>query len=181
MPMPDLPPDARVLELGCGSGKTLGSMPPSWRTVALDISLAALNLSRPAAGGRTSLVRADARSLPFKDESFDAVFAFHVIGHLLRPERLAAAQEVTRILARSGVLFWREFGRSDFRAGKGVNIEPWTFRNAQGTITHYFTEAEAAGLFSDLAAVSLGTKSWVMRVRGRDLPRFEVHGTFFKP
>ena len=42
--LPDLPEGTRVLELGCGDGKTLSAMPRSWRIAALDISLPALRL-----------------------------------------------------------------------------------------------------------------------------------------
>jgi SAM-dependent methyltransferase len=181
MPTLHLPGNARVLELGCGSGKTLTSMDSSWQVVALDISPAALELCRPlVAGLQADLLRAHACNLPFQSRSFSAVFAFHLLGHLLDDERQKSAREIARVLAQDGMLFLREFCRDDFRAGKGAEVEPWTFQRAQGTVTHYFTEAEVAGLFPELKRVSLSTHCWKMRVRGQDLGRSEVQATFVK-
>lgn len=181
MPILHLPANARVLELGCGSGKTLTALDPSWWVVALDISAGALELCRPlAAGRRVNLLRAHACNLPFQSQSFSAVFAFHLLGHLLEDERQKSAREITRVLTKGGMLFLREFGRADFRAGKGAEVEPWTFQRAQGTVTRYFTEAEVAGLFPDLKNVSLSTHGWKMRVRGQDLCRSEVQAAFVK-
>lgn len=180
MPVLRLPAGSRVLELGCGSGKTLSALDPSWRVVALDISAEALDLCRPlsAAGQRADLMRANVCDLPIRSRSFSAVFAFHLLGHLLEDERQKAAQEIARVLAPGGMLFLREFGRDDFRAGKGAEVEPWTFRRAQGTVTHYFTETEASGLFPGLDQVSLYTHRWKMRVRGEELCRSEVQAAF---
>jgi len=48
--LPDLPAGSRVLELGCGNGKTLPAMlRRSWRIAALDISTLALRLGRDLA------------------------------------------------------------------------------------------------------------------------------------
>lgn len=94
---PALPEGSNVLELGCGDGKTLAGMPDGWLSYALDFSLPALRLSRSLSLA-ARLILADACRLPFLDSVFDAVFAFHVTGHLLLPGRRALAAEAARVL-----------------------------------------------------------------------------------
>lgn len=178
--LPELAPGSRVLEMGCGDGKTLSAMPNDWRVTAFDISPEALRLCRFSPGSQIAFLLADARRLPFRSESFDAVFAFHVTGHLLLSGREALAKEAARVLDRSGRLFFREFGADDLRAGKGAKVEPRTFRRGGGTLTHYFTESEVAGLFCMLEVRTAGTHRWRMRVRGRDLVRSLVEAVLVK-
>jgi MPBQ/MSBQ methyltransferase len=181
--LPELPEGSRVLELGSGDGKTLAAMQGrSWDVTALDISPEALRLSRSAIGTEVSLLLADARHLPFKSDSFDAIFAFHLTGHVLQAGRELIAREVGRVLRPGGRLFLREFGAEDMRAGRGEEVETGTFRRGSGVITHYFTEKEVAGLFCDLdlTALSLQKRKWKMRVKGEDFWRSEVEAVFLK-
>jgi SAM-dependent methyltransferase len=179
--LPDLPSGSKVLELGCGNGKTISAMLQyPWTITALDVSVGAVMLGRIAAPERADFIVADACLLPFRDLAFDAVFAFHVVGHVLHAERETMAAEVTRVLRHEGKLFFRDFGAEDMRAGMGEEIEPSTFRRGQGVTTHYFTEDEAADLFSLMKPVAILTHKWKMRVRGKDLLRAEVEAVFQK-
>jgi ubiquinone/menaquinone biosynthesis C-methylase UbiE len=179
--LPDLPPGSRVLELGCGNGKTLSAaLRYSWSIVALDISDEAIRLGRTAAPERADFLVADAGLLPFRDLVFDAVFAFHVVGHVLYADRETMAAEATRVLRFGGKLFFRDFGVEDMRARIGEEVEPGTFMRGQGVTTHYFTEYEAEDLFSQMKAVNLFTHKWKMRVRSKDLLRAEVEAIFQK-
>ena len=177
--LPHLPEGAYVLELGCGDGKTLAAMPSGWKAVALDTSPQALRLCRRRLSG-TELILADARLLPFRENSFDAVFAFHVTGHQLLQEREALAHEASRVLVRGGSLFFREFGTEDMRNGQGDEVEESTFRRGSGVLTHYFTEVEAEELFCDLLPVSVGLHCWKQRIMGESRTRAEVEAVFLK-
>lgn len=177
--LPVLPAPSAVLELGCGNGKTLGCMPEIWQITALDMSPEALRLCRRN-GPKAELILADARALPFQDESFDAVFAFHVTGHLPGPGRRALAREAARVLVSGGRLLFREFGLGDMRAGQGEEVEPCTFRRGSGIITHYFAKAEVEELFLGMKLVSIGTHRWKLRIKGDDLMRCEVDAVFLK-
>lgn len=179
MDLPLLPEGSAVLELGCGNGKTLSAMPRDWKIVALDVSLQALQLARKI-GRDVKLILADAGRLPLQGESFDAVFVFHVTGHLLAADRRALAREAARVLAPGGRLFFRDFAAEDMRAGKGEEVETGTFRRGSGILTHYFTENEVKELFCHLRTVSIGTHCWKMRVKGEDHLRAEVEAVFLK-
>ena len=177
--LPQLPAGSRVLELGCGDGKTLAAMSCGWEKVALDVSPQALLLARRA-GTDASFILADASSLPLANERFDAVFAFHVAGHLLAKRRAALAREAVRVLRPRGRLFFRDFSSVDMRAGKGEMVEPGTYLRKNGIITHFFDEDEAKGLFYGLMLEAVTTHRWRLRVRGDEMQRAEVQAVFLK-
>jgi ubiquinone/menaquinone biosynthesis C-methylase UbiE len=179
--LPALPASSRVLELGCGNGKTTTALVRNgWNIVAVDFSHQAVSLCKSVTGisERGEICTSDARHLPFCDGSFDAVIAIHIIGHLAAHERKQVITEAFRVLRPGGTLIFRDFSLDDFRFGSGVEVETRTFRRGTGILTHYFTEDETLSLFSAFNPVSLQTDKWVMRVRGRDLVRAEIAAIF---
>jgi MPBQ/MSBQ methyltransferase len=180
--LPNLPTGSRVLELGCGNGKTLCAMAINgWDIAAVDYSLQAILMCRERCSSfMIHLARADARTLPFRNNTFDASFATHIAGHLLAGERVALAKEITRVTKPGGTLYFRDFGTADFRCGEGVLVEDQTFRRGSGSITHYFSDEEVRDLFSGFQRISLSHERWSMRVRGRDYQREEVVCVFEK-
>jgi SAM-dependent methyltransferase len=74
-----LDPDARVLEVGCGTGSYAGVLPA--RVTGLDPSRAMLAVARERFP-HLELVQGRAESLPFADESFDLVYSVDVIHHV---------------------------------------------------------------------------------------------------
>jgi len=179
--LPDLPLRSRVLELGCGNGKTLFAMiQRGWDVTAIDFASRAVTLSRGIVGGASDghVMVADARCPPFKNNSFDVVFALHVIGHMNEPEREQITSTLQHILKPGGILFFSDFSTDDFRFGKGNETETATFRRGPGIITHYFTQEEVIDLFSKLTLGSISVHQWPMRVLGSTLVRSEIQATF---
>lgn len=179
--LPDLPSASRVLELGCGNGKTLSLMiQRGWDVTAVDLSLRAGTLCRNGLKGSSpaDIMVADARRIPVKSAMFDAVFAVHVTGHVQESDRQKIAREVTRVLRPGGILFFCDFSTEDFRYGKGHTTEPSTFRRGTNIITHYFTQEEVGDLFPELSLRSITLHQWPMRVRGTDLVRSEIIAIF---
>lgn len=182
--LPNLPAGSVVLELGCGDGKTLSLMHTRpWMIYAVDSSIEALNLSALVPGIRRSVsfVKADAICLPFTDSSFDAVFAYHIIGHAPLAGRMRMATEVARVLRPGGTLFFLDFEPGDMRAGAGERIEPDTYLRGNGIITHYFSIDELNSSFPGLEVVSVSLKRREMRVHGRTLVRSELECVLGKP
>lgn len=180
----DLPAIAgcgRVLEVGCGNGKTLAAIAVNNAgVVGIDCSAAAIALARRSVRDAAHLLVADVRALPFRGGSYDAVCAFHVLGHMEEGDRRRAAGALSRVLREGGSLFFRGFSTADMRYGKGVETEPASYRRGDGILTHYFTEEEVADLFSTLAPVRLLTRTWPLRVRGTAHLRAEIEGIFQK-
>jgi ubiquinone/menaquinone biosynthesis C-methylase UbiE len=174
---------SRVLELGCGNGKTFSALVrKETDVVAIDFSSRAAMISNRVAQqtGRGSVAIADARQLPFCRHTFDAVVASHVIGHMNKQDRYRVVSESIRVLSGNGMLWFSGFSREDLRYGKGREVEPSTFERNNGICTHYFTESEVLALFSGLVPVSVTTERWAMRVRGNDHIRAEITGLFKK-
>ena len=182
--LPLLPAGSRVLEIGCGNGKSLSAMVHrEWIVTGIDFSPQALILARPVAlqGFRADLVVADASSLPFHDGSFDAVSACHVLGHGRGDERRKMAAEIFRVLRPGKQLLFCDFSTRDFRYGSGRETEAGTYVRGSGILTHYFSHEEVVALFAPLVPVTVRYDEWSLRVRGHDYPRSEISATFEKP
>jgi SAM-dependent methyltransferase len=181
--LPPLGDGERVLELGCGNGKTfLALAEKKCEVVGIDFSSSAVTLCRSLSpkDSHGEVAIADVGSLPFHDASFDSVIAFHVIGHLPEAGRIRCALESARVLRVGGTLYFSGFSVGDFRAGTGSETEPGTFERKNGIATHYFTGDEVRELFPSLQTHECKTRRWTMTVRGQPLPRAEIAATFKK-
>jgi SAM-dependent methyltransferase len=177
-----MPHGSIVLEAGCGDGKTLSAMSRcSWEVLALDFSPEAIRICAraPYFKGMTGII-ADLTALPLCNQSCDAVFLSHAIGHARRAERKKIACETIRILKPEGCLFFREFSRFDFRSGSGSLTEEGTRLRGDGICTHYFTELEVMSLFSDLSCQTIHEEVWSLKTRGGTVPRAEIVASFQK-
>ena len=93
-------PDTRVLDVATGPGYVAArAAERGARVVGVDVAAAMLALAADLHPG-LELREGDAHSLPFGDESFDAVVGNFVVLHLGRPER--AVGEFARVLAPDG-------------------------------------------------------------------------------
>jgi SAM-dependent methyltransferase len=102
-----LPPNSRVLEVGCGTGavtRVLATWPGVAETIGVDPSPVFVAKARELAKGMTNLSfqEADGRSLPFNDNSFDAVVFHTTLCHVPEPE--AMLREAVRLLVPGGYL-----------------------------------------------------------------------------
>ena len=173
----------RILDIGCGNGKTLEALVnQSCDITAIDFSKEAVAMSQRSLAAYDSgdALVADGRRLPFADDAFGCVVARHVIGHLHKEGRMEIASEAARILKPCGRLFFLEFSTDDMRNGTGRKVEENTFSRGTDIITHFFTEPEVEALFGGLRKESISTRSWKMRVKGRDLYRAEIVAVFTK-
>jgi SAM-dependent methyltransferase len=147
---PALPANARVLDVGCGTGANGPVLAEGGRfAVGLDASPIPLGLAGTAERGHAARLRGDAGALPFADASFDLVAALDVLEHL--DDHVAAVRELRRVLLPGGALvifvpalrlLWgvqdevshhrRRYGRAELRAllaGAELQIERLTFFN----------------------------------------------------
>lgn len=92
----------RVLDLGCGSGRTL-----SW-TAESGAALTGADIApyfAPEARDHFDLVLGDLRRLPFRDGVFNKAWSLDVLEHLSRPALMGMLAEANRVLAEGGALF----------------------------------------------------------------------------
>jgi hypothetical protein len=91
----NLPPGARVLDLGAGPG--------SFHSTRSDHLVVRLDLEQPHALGDGWYVLADAAAMPFAPASFDLIISNHSLEHFT--ELHATVREVGRVLKPDGVLY----------------------------------------------------------------------------
>ena len=112
----DLPPESRILEVGCGPGglwnRNSDRIPEGWRVTLSDFSggmlkEAARNLSAIQWDFRLAIL--DAQCIPFADATFDAVVANHMLYHV--PDREKAFAEVHRVLRPDGTFYASTIGQ----------------------------------------------------------------------
>ena len=103
-----LAPGTRLLEVGCGVGAVLavlGQAFPGISVHGVDIEPAQLEFARGhlrRAGVAATLVRADARALPFDDASFDHVWMMWFLEHVADP--VGVLEETRRVLVPGGAI-----------------------------------------------------------------------------
>jgi SAM-dependent methyltransferase len=92
-----LRPHARILDIGCGSGHTVG-----WLRRCCGLDAVGLDVLRPVARSETPLVQAQAEQLPFARGTWDAVLSECCLSVTREPEVVLA--ECARVLAPGGKL-----------------------------------------------------------------------------
>ncbi len=105
-----IPPNSRILEIGCGTGLNFSHYPQAARGVASELSREMITRAqikpRPA---NIHLTQAHAESLPFADNSFDAAFATLVFCSIASPPRAFA--ELRRVVQPGGTIVLLEHVR----------------------------------------------------------------------
>jgi phosphatidylethanolamine/phosphatidyl-N-methylethanolamine N-methyltransferase len=99
-----IPPGAKVLEVGIGTGLSVDAYPSHADVIGIDLSQDMLDHAaqkmNPARHGHIRLQQGDALNLEFPDESFDFVMAFHVITVVPDPKRMF--DEMVRVCRPGG-------------------------------------------------------------------------------
>lgn len=128
----DIPPRAKVLEVGVGTGLSLDAYPEHAQVVGIDLAPEMLDRAeeklRQHGWRHIKLLEMDALQLKFENDSFDYVTAFHVVSVVPDARRLMA--EVLRVLRPGGKLAIVNHFRSSnrFFAALDTMIEPITLR-----------------------------------------------------
>ncbi|WP_411967985.1 class I SAM-dependent methyltransferase [Haloferax sp. YSSS75] len=97
-----LPENPVVLDVGCGDGaRTLANLPPG--SLGLDFARRGLELAAQTVPD-AELVQADMLSIPFRDDSVDAITAYHAVFHVPRASHPTVYREFARVLKPGGVV-----------------------------------------------------------------------------
>ena len=95
-------PGDRVLDLGCGSGRTL-----AWNRES-GAALTGIDIApyfAPEAVATSDLLLGDLRRLPINDATFSKAWSLDVLEHLSRPALIEMLSQAHRVLAPGGALF----------------------------------------------------------------------------
>ncbi len=110
----DIPPQARILEIGCGRGAGACLLHDHFHPASLhafDLDHRMIQMGQKYLGPehreRIALYVGDAQTLPYRDGTMDAVFGFGVLHHL--PDWRGGLKEIARVLKPGGIYFLEEF------------------------------------------------------------------------
>ncbi len=115
-----MPAGARVLELGCGTGRmwveNLDRLPHDWQVTLSDFSPGMLEEAQNnLAGSGHDFIFAvvDAQNIPFTDGYFDCVIANYMLFHV--PDRARTIAEIRRVLSPEGRFYAATSGGQHMR------------------------------------------------------------------
>jgi len=100
-----IPQGSSVLDAGCAAGRDSRKLSANdYVVTGVDLSEKLLAIAKKE-HPTISFIKADIRSLPFKKETFDAIWAVAVIHHLEKKDISKALNEFYRVLRPHGYLF----------------------------------------------------------------------------
>jgi SAM-dependent methyltransferase/uncharacterized protein YbaR (Trm112 family) len=155
----------RLLDLGCNWGRwSLAATRKGYRAVGIDPSpeavFAARRVSRQL-GLTPTYVVGDARFIPFRPGSFDAIWSYSVLQHFSRPDFLRCLERAGRVLKEGGTAMIQmasAFGgralyhqmRRGFKDGERFDVRYWTPGRLKAEFTRCIGPAtvEVDGYFS---------------------------------
>jgi SAM-dependent methyltransferase len=111
--MAEVAPPARILDVGCGTGRWLRRYSSlGFEATGVDATAQMLRVARTR-GTAAPLLAGEANRLPFRDGEFDAVSDVTVIQHIPAALQPQALLEMTRVLKPSGHLILFELIRGE--------------------------------------------------------------------
>jgi ubiquinone/menaquinone biosynthesis C-methylase UbiE len=119
----DIPPGARLLDVGCGVGavlRILGEAFPGAILSGIDVEAAQIDFAGEYLSGcgvAADLRVADARELPYESSSFDHVWMMWTLEHMGEEGALAALREARRVLVPGGTITCIEVDYATIKAG----------------------------------------------------------------
>ena len=150
-----LPDNAKILELGCGHAllwkENANRIPAGWNITLSDLSSGMLDAAwrnLVVTGRAFKFEEIDAQSIPYDDETFDAVIANHMLYHV--PDRSKAIGEIKRVLKHDGYLIATTVGDNhmkemmdwlrivDIEKSFGSFANPFTLENGLDQLNQFF-------------------------------------------
>lgn len=113
----DLESGSRILEVGVGTGISLGAYPRDTQVTGIDLSEEMLAVAQrkiqEQSWDHISLMPMNAQQLKFDDATFDCVTAFHVVSVVSEPQRMM--REIVRVVRPGGKVLIINHFRSERR------------------------------------------------------------------
>jgi SAM-dependent methyltransferase len=155
------------LDVGCNWGRwTIAAAMAGYEPIGIDPTLDALLAAKQACrklGLKATFICADARYLPFPDNSFDQCYSFSVLQHFTKPDALMTISEMRRVGKKSTIQLAGKYGLRSFyhQAKRG-------FRRPERFEVRYWTPEEMKRVGTVKPHAFLGTG--VLRSDVRYLP-----------
>lgn len=148
----DLPPGARVLDVGCGTGQLLADIRdrfPETGLHGLDLCDGMIRSAKTVLGSAADLRQGESQCLPYPAEHFDVVVSTHCFHHF--PDPLKSLQEMNRVLRSGGRVMVLDGDRDGLW---GRLLYDVFVRWAEGPVKHH-SAFEMKQLMSDAGLVNI--------------------------
>lgn len=156
----------RVLDVGCGAGIDLVRfLQAGARGVGIDVAPTAIALARRNVAQRglaADLLVADGDRLPFRDDSFDYVFAHGVVQYTAEPQRLV--DECRRVLRPGGVVSFQVYNRISWLSAMSA-VTKVDLEHVDAPVLRTYSHREFASLLTGFRDVRLLTERFPVRSR----------------
>jgi 2-polyprenyl-3-methyl-5-hydroxy-6-metoxy-1,4-benzoquinol methylase/uncharacterized protein YbaR (Trm112 family) len=175
-PIPDFPlprsSGELLLDIGCNWGRwSIAAARSGYRPIGVDPSFEAIVAARRIArqlGAETRYVVADARRLPFADDTFDVVFSYGVLQHFSKADVAISVDEIARVVKRSGYS-WVQMPNS-LGALNAVRLAQRRFREGDAFEVRYWKPSELKRVFGRIGPTELRTDGFfTLNPQKRDL------------
>ena len=87
-----------ILDLGCGGGREI--IKKKGKVVGIDISFSSLKKAKKI---YENVLLADVQNLPFKNNTFDVVCSFDIIGHIPNEHKKSTIHEMAKVLKKGAL------------------------------------------------------------------------------
>jgi ubiquinone/menaquinone biosynthesis C-methylase UbiE len=159
-----VPPRAgwRVLDVGCGTGKTLAFyLEAGCTVVGVDVSVAMLRRARQGLGSAAELHLIGGDELPFERDSFDLVNLSLVLHEIPFDERTDVLREMARVTAPGGRMLVTDFRFGSLRGVRGrvLRLVSWVMERISGHYDGYRSFRADGGLPAAAAKAGLAIKA----------------------
>ena len=175
-PIPDFPlprgDGELLLDIGCNWGRwTIAAARRGYRPIGIDPSFEAIVAARRIARQLkvdARYVVADARRLPFADETFDVVFSYGVLQHFSKADVGISVDDVRRVLKPDGYS-WVQMPNS-LGALNVVRLAQRRFREGDAFEVRYWKPSELRRVFGRIGPTELSTDGFfTLNPQKRDL------------
>lgn len=145
-----------LLDVGCNWGRwSVAAAKAGYCVTGMDVDLSGLRAARHVAqscGAMAQFVCADARMMPFAQESFDRVFSYSVVQHFAKAEARVILSEIARVLQPGGETLIQMPNRLGVRSLYHQTRR--RFREGQRFDVRYYSLAELISLFRSVIGPS---------------------------
>ena len=165
-----VPQDARILEVGCGTGLTLqylSQMSSGYRLLGMDLSEVMLKQAEEKAArlsNRPRLVLGDAGRLPYEDGAFDVTLSTRFIHQFTHEDKKRLWQEFRRVTRKDGIVVVEFYARPyhwlRYYLGDGAKGRPY-----EGYFRHFPTQREVRDI------VASAHRAYPLRMPGSRIVR----------
>jgi len=175
---------ARILDLGCGTGRTLSRLLSSGYEQAIGMDSSARMLAKCRADFPAAiLARCDGRTIPLRGESTDAVLLLAVL--TCTPgdaEQRALMDEIQRVLRPGGLLYISDFllnddagNRERYERSRPEGSEYGVFCHAEGVVLRHHREEWIAELTASFQRLEY-EPFWAVTMNGNRSAAFQYLG-----